>query len=141
MPDAQDIMGQVFDNGTGTMLARLIGADGDALVQADISTITYSVFLIDDQDPDNKTAAPGYLNVPLVVADVIFDTLQTDAIWTVDATGYNFLHTPDTGPSSSGGPAGEGPVFLTAGRRYLVEYTLTPASGPPIILRFRVNVI
>ncbi len=62
---------------------------------------------------------------------VLFNSLQTDSLWTVDATGYNFRHVLDVSTS---------PAFAVAGRRYLVEYQLTPAVGQVIVVRFRINV-
>ncbi len=70
--------------------------------------------------------------MPLTVADVIFNALQTDPLWTVDTTGYNFRHVLDVSAH---------PAFTVAGRRYLVEYQLTPAAGQMIFVRFRINVI
>ena len=74
----------------------------------------------------------NHANAALAVADVVFDTLQTDPIWTVDATGYNFRHVLDVSAHQA---------FTVAGRRYLVEYQLTPAAGQMILVRFRINVI
>ncbi len=62
---------------------------------------------------------------------VLFNSLQTDSLWTVDVTGYNFRHTPDVSTNAA---------FAVAGRRYLVEYQLTPALGQVIVVRFRINV-
>jgi hypothetical protein len=33
------------------------------------------------------------------------------------------------------------PAFAIAGRRFLIEYQLTPATGQVILVRFRINVI
>ena len=65
-------------------------------------------------------------------ADIIFDTLQDDASWTIDDIGYNFRHTIDVCTNQA---------FPIAGRRYLVEYRLWPALGDVIIARFQCNVI
>ena len=78
------------------------------------------------------TAVTGHTNVTLTVADVIFSTLQTDPMWTVDAIGYNFRHVLDVSAH---------PAFAIAGRRYLIEYQLTPTVGQIILVRFRINVI
>lgn len=99
------------------LLARVLAPDGDPAQQADISSIAYSVY---DLHPDPDSTQTG----TLVVADVIFDALQTDSRWTADATGYNFRW---DAPAS---------LFATGGHTYRVEVTLTPASGELIQLRW-----
>lgn len=132
MPSAEDVHGIVFKNGTATMLARVVGADAANVTQSDISTGTYSIYLLNDQDADSRTAVTGHTDAALVVADVIFDTLQTDAIWTKDSTGYNFKHEIVISSNEA---------FAIAGREYLVEVSLTPTSGELILVRFRPGVI
>jgi hypothetical protein len=132
MAEAIDIHGTAFKNGSVTLLARIVGAGGANILQADINTVKYTAYLLDDQNADSRTAVAEHANVALVVADVIFDALQTDAIWTVDATGYNFRHVLDVSAHQA---------FAVAGRRYLIEYQLTPAVGQMILVRFRINVI
>lgn len=132
MASAQDIHDTVFKNGTGTNLARVEGADGTAVTQADIASGVYSVYLLNDQDADSRTDITGHTAVAIVVADVIFDTLQDDALWDKDSTGYNFRHELDISANEA---------FSIAGRNYLIEYVLTPTSGQVILVRFRPRVI
>lgn len=132
MAEATDIHGTAFRNGSITLLAKIVGAGGANILRSDINTIKYSVYLLDDQNPDNRTAVVEHTNSPLAVADVIFNSLQTDAMWTADATGYNFRHVLDVSAHQA---------FTVAGRRYLIEYQLTPAVGQMILVRFRINVI
>ena len=132
MADAADIYGTAFKNGSATLLARVVGKDGQAVTQADIASAKYAVYLLDDQDADGRTPVAGHADVSLTVSELIFNALQTDALWTVDETGYNFRHTLDVSANQA---------FATAGRRFLVRYELTPNSGQVILLRFRVNVI
>lgn len=132
MADAADIHGTAFKNGSVTLLARVVGADGQPIVQTDIASAKYSLYLLDDQDPDGRTAVAGHTGVSLTVAEVIFNSLQTDALWTVDEAGYNFRHVLDVSANQA---------FSLAGRRFLVEFELTPGSGQVILVRFRVNVI
>ena len=138
MPEAADIHGTVFKNCGGTPLTRVLGNDGSAIQQADISSGVYSVYLLDDNDADSRTAVTGHTAGEITIASVIFDDLQIDALWVrpdgsaVDAIGYNFKHVLDVSESQA---------FTIAGRRYLVEYTLTPVSGQKILIRFRVNCI
>ena len=132
MAEAIDIYGTAFRNGSITLLARIVGLGGGNILPADINAVKYTVFLLDDQNADSRTAVAGHNDVTLPVAGVIFNALQTDAVWTVDTIGYNFRHVLDVSVS---------PAFAVAGRRYLVEYRLTPAVGQMILVRFRVNVI
>ncbi len=129
---SNDTYGTVEKGGTVTCLARIVGDAATVISQATISTATYSVFLLDDDDPDSRTVVSGHDGASLTVSAIIFNTLQTDARWTVDSTGYNFRHTIDVSSNNA---------FAVAGRNYLVEYLLMPASGQVIIVRFRLNCI
>lgn len=130
MVAAADTHAIVFKNGTSTNMARVVGADGANVTQSDITSGVYSIYLLDDQDADSRTVVTGHDAGALASANIIFDTLQTDAVWTKDDTGYNFRHTPVISVNAA---------FAIAGRNYLVEYTLTPsAAGAQVILiRFR----
>ena len=110
----------------------MVGQGGADVVQADLSAVRYTVFLLDDQDPDGRTAVANHSNVALSVAQLIFDSLQLDPLWTIDEIGYNFRHVLDVSPHQA---------FSVAGRNYLVEYQLTPMAGQVILVRFRLNVI
>jgi len=132
MAEAIDIHGSALKNGSVTLLARVVGEDAQPVTQADISSAKCSVYLLDDDDPDSRTAVTGHAGVALVVADLIFDTLQNDDLWTVDEVGYNLRHVLDVSANQA---------FAIAGRRYLVEFELTAAAGQVILVRFRINVI
>jgi hypothetical protein len=121
------IYGTVNHGSTATLLRRVKGWTGQALRQADISSIRYTIKLIDERDEADNTVVSGHSAVAVSVATSVYDTLQTDDRWTPDATGYNFAHTPDVAQNQA---------FSEIGRRYLVEYTLTPASGQVIVLQF-----
>jgi len=132
MAEAQDVHGTVFKNGSATLLARVVGATGVVINRADLAAVKYSIFLLDDRDPDGQTPVDGHTGVALTVAGVLFDTLQRDALWTRDTDGYNFKHVLDVSAHQA---------FTIAGRAYRVVYELTPTSGQPILVRFRVHVI
>jgi hypothetical protein len=80
---ARAIIGEVWEGYPATVVARVTGENGADIVKASITAITYTVY-------DQKTGAVTKTSTALVVADVVFDTLQTDDRWTIDATGYNF---------------------------------------------------
>ena len=132
MAEASDIHGNALKNGSATLLARVIGADAQAITQADVASATYSIYLLDDDDADSRTVVTGHSGVSLGVAALIFNSLQTDDLWTVDAVGYNLRHELDVSANQA---------FAVAGRRYLVEFQLTPGSGQVILVRFRLNVL
>lgn len=98
-------------NGSGS--ATGVNGEGNWLEQADISTITCKIFDLDGEDPDTPTETPT-----VTVADVVLDTpVTSNAIWTKDSTGYNFLH--DLAAS----------YFATGGNRYRIEYKVTLTGG------------
>ena len=88
------------------------GAAGTPLVEADIASISYSVF-VDDE------VVEGYEDVTLEVGDVIYDSLQG---WEEDGTGYNFRHVVDA-------------AAVTAGNISIV-YTITLADGQVVVPEF-----
>lgn len=99
----------VWEDSKVVEMARFLVA-GVAGVQSDIATIVRKIFDLSNNnieiDSDN-----------LVVANVIFDTLQTGGRWTKDPIGYNFL---DQVPYTS---------FPTGSHRYRVQYLFTGGGG------------
>jgi len=132
MADASDIHGVVFKNGSATLLARVVGADGAPVTQAGIASARYTVSLLDDGDPDAATPVVGHTAVTVSVALLIYDTLQKDNLWDVDDLGYNFKHVLNVLTH---------PAFAIAGRNYRIAFELTPASGQVVLVRFRVYAI
>lgn len=96
------------------LMARITGNDGALITQSDITSIARTIYDLDSATPDT---AIGDATAP-VVAEVVFDTLQTDDMWGTDDTGYNFL---DEVLGS----------LLTEPHRYIVKWIFTPASGQP----------
>ncbi len=99
-----------------TLLGRARTEDNSLLVQADVDNIVLRVF----ERPVDSPAAEVFSET-LTVADVVFDSMQTDARWRGDSVGYNFRYTI-TAPQlvAQGGVA----------TRYEVTINLT--SGGPI---------
>ena len=129
---AHDIHGTVFQNGTATLLARVLGNNGAPIVQADAATIDYSIYLLDDDDPDLRQPVEGHEDVALEPAAVIFNSLQPTFYgrWTLSAT------TSSISPTFRSNPA-----FPWAGKKYLVEYRLHPPAGQIVLVRFRLYAI
>lgn len=132
MGNASDIFGTVFKNGSATLLARVVGADNTPVNQADLASAEYSVYLLDHDDPDAATVVTGHEDVSINVSSLIFNTLQTDTLWDVDQTGYNFKHILDVSTNQA---------FTVAGRTYRIVFELTPTAGQTILVRFRVHAI
>ena len=132
MPNANDIYGTAFKNGSAVLMARIVDSDGEAIVQAGVSAIEYSIYELDPCRPDNLTVVAGHDGVELDASDVVFDTLQTGGLWTVDETGYNFRHEIDVTGTEA---------FPTAGVHYQVRYEITPVGGQKTIVRFQLRVI
>jgi hypothetical protein len=119
-------------NGSLLLLARIVNWDNAAIQQADVASISYTVRLIDEDDEYTTTVVSGHDGVAIAVADAIYDTLQTDSVWSVDSTGYNFKHQLDVSSNQA---------FATRGRAYFVDVAITPVSGQVIRATWRVDVI
>lgn len=132
MPQANDIHGTVFKNGSAVLMARIVDSVDSNITQAAISSISYSVYEIDPCRPDLLTLVAGHDGVTAAVSSTIFDTLQTDNAWTVDAVGYNFRHELNVSTNDA---------FPVAGVSYQVRYELTPGSGQKVIVRFQLRAI
>lgn len=132
MPHARDIHGVVFNQGAATLLARIVDADGDTIESTDIAAAEYSVLEVDECDPAGGAAVQGHDQRSLSPEQVLYDTLQTPAIWTTDAEGFNFRHDLDVATNDA---------FPQSGRLYHVRYTLTPAVGQKIVFRFALRAI
>lgn len=127
----------VFENSSGLLMARVDNWAAGYITQAIFGTAKYTIYLLDKDypdDPNTRTVVENHEDVALVIASVVFDTLQTtamDAAWTKDSTGYNFKHQIDVLTNQA---------FTIAGRQYLVVVTLVPTTGQEIVLNFRADV-
>lgn len=111
----------ILEDSAVTLRDRVVGSDGDAIQQADVSSIAYAVR--DITDPSTTVASGS-----LTVASVVYDTLQTDD-WTVDSTGYNFMTTLS------------GTCFPSGDKIYRVEVVFTMASGGPLYVIKEVSTV
>lgn len=132
MASAKDIRGTVFQNATATFLARVEDSSGALITQANVSAVAYTVSEISKDDSAVQRAIVGHENIALSKTDVVYDTLQTDSTWTVDATGYNFRHELDVSQYEA---------FAEVGQVYQVRFEVTPTTGQKIVFRFHVRCI
>jgi len=103
--------------GTGRrFLARAELADGTDILQSHFDGTGGSIACA----VRNAAGTSVYANATLTVASVVYNTLQTDALWTEDSDGYNFAFSV---PASA---------FSTVGYRHVL-FTFTPetANGNP----------
>jgi len=79
------------------------------VTQSDVETVTLSVYYL-------SGSTPGTVLYTTTVdpTDVVYDTLQIDAGWVTDTTGYNFLHAITVSRD----------IFGEGGGVYRVEYAL-----------------
>lgn len=129
MANAEHFYGTVLDNGTCRLKGQIANDAGDLLTIAGTSVASYTIYEIDPNDEDNRTAIEGHEDVALTVADVILDSPGS---WDIDDTGYNFLHEIDISTN---------PAFTLAGREYLVVVSVTPTDEQPRLGAFRQRVI
>lgn len=101
-------------------MSRVRGNSGSYITQATLSAITCKVY----------TSSGTLVSSPTVtISSAVYDTLQTsDARWTRDSTGFNFLFTV---PASA---------FPSPGL-YRVEFKFTPATGDPFHMVVRIHVL
>jgi hypothetical protein len=121
MPSPYVIKGKIWEDSGAIVMAYVVGNDGAAITQASIASATYTVRNI-------NTGVQVVPSTALTVADVVFNSNQTGAIWTEDSTGYRFKHTVYLDGSSAA-------IFTEGETKYIVEYILVPAvAGPPIFI-------
>jgi hypothetical protein len=97
----------------GSGAATGISGEGNWLEPADVATITCKVFDLDSATPNTAFATPTVT----VVTSVVDPPVTSTAIWTLDSTGYNFIH--DLAASN----------FPTGKHRIRVEYEVTLTGG------------
>lgn len=117
----ETIRGKIWEDAGATLMARIVGQDGSNITQASLTAITCKVFDLNSATPDTAVSTPS-----ITIADVVFDTLQTDSRWSFDTTGYNFRHSPSSANFSAGD------------HRYRIEYKFDPVSGDDFFVVFEV---
>lgn len=123
--------GTILEKGTVTLLARVLNWDGNVILPANVSSISYTAYTIGSSG-GTRTPIPGHTEKSLVVADVLFPTLQNDPRWTADKIGYNFRYTVDVSTNH---------IADNAGSVILIAMTLMPVSGQVIRWDYALRVI
>lgn len=104
-----------YEDSPPSLMARVTGRTGANITQASLTSITLYGYNI------ANVASPVASGVALTVSSVVFDTLQTDARWTEDDTGYNFRYDL---PAS----------YIATPGEYLFEFVFDPTSGENFVL-------
>lgn len=127
MHNAQDIRGRVFKNASASLYARIVDGDNELIVPNDIDTLSYTIFEISPERPDDLTPVEGHDEQTLDPVVVFHDTLQTSGAWNLDDVGYNFRHDIDVSTHEA---------FPVAGVEYQVRYEMIPVVGQKVVFRF-----
>ena len=111
----------IYEDTGVTCMSRILGDDAAAITQATTSTIVLNAF-------KNTSTTPTY-TASLTVADVVFDSYQTDARWSKDSTGYNFRY------------AVIASIFDAGDATYRLEFKFTPTSGSVYFVIFEIDTV
>jgi hypothetical protein len=111
----------IYEDTGVTCMSRILGDDAAAITQATTSAITIAVF--------KNTSTTATYTASLTVADVVFDSYQTDARWDKDSTGYNWRY------------AVIASVFDDGDATYRLEFKFTPTSGSQYFVIFEIDTI
>ena len=95
-------------------MARVVKSDGTHIEADDIESIICHVFDVPAKQEEGDDYEPAEFTP--VVAESVFDTLQTDSRWSKDSVGYNFRY------------AVPGEAFPAGNRIYVVQFELQPIT-------------
>lgn len=111
----------IYEDTGVTCMSRILGDDAAAITQATTSAIVLNAF-------KNTSTTPTY-TASLTVADVVFDSYQTDARWSKDSTGYNFRY------------AAIASIFDDGDATFRLEFKFTPTSGSVYFVIFEIDTV
>lgn len=122
------IIGQyeVLEDSAQVFMARILGANGEPITQASITSINFTAW-----DLAQSRTTPTTTSTALATTDVLSNTLLTSKPWSVDTIGRNFTHTVPFN------------VFGQATPEHVVEYDFTPSQSTnqkfKVVFRGRVH--
>lgn len=123
-PQVQDVL----ENSPVVLMGSIRAPNGLVVLQSDIASATLKVFDVsrDASDPSGYVGTQVGSTINLTpISSVFYNTpvnSTTDARWTNDDEGYNFLYVLDGS-------------YITAGtKNYAVEVRITPTTGLPYSL-------
>jgi len=101
----------------------------DWLAAEDVASITYTVYKVTTTFGGRSlTAVSGHSNISVPLTAVLEQPVTSD-YWTLDTTGYNFLHCPDSTSV---------PAFGDPDTAYRIVYRFVMTAGNPFVLAFDV---
>ena len=120
---------------SGVFCARIFNTNTNTLItREEIDSISYTAFKLTTKslmsNSVTRTAITGHTQIAVDKTETLLEEAIKDNYWTLDETGYNFIHIPDTR---------ENAMFSDSGN-YEVVYTINLISGNPVILTFSVTV-
>ena len=112
----------IYEDTAITCMARIQGDDAENIVKSDVTSISLKTFL-------NYGTTETATIVPVVDTSV-FNTLQdSDARWTKDSVGFNFLYQIDE------------VVFDTGDSTYRCEFKFSMNDQPDLFVIFSVDTV
>ena len=120
---------------SGVFCARIFNTNTNTLItREEIDSISYTAFKLTTKSlmssSVTRTAITGHTQIAVDKTETLLEEAICDNYWTLDETGYSFIHIPDTR---------ENAMFSDSGN-YEVVYTINLVSGNPVILTFSVTV-
>jgi len=122
-------MTTIYANSSPIVLARILNSSGGYLKQNDVSSIKLNIIQIRERD---RIPVPNWENVSIPKANVIFDELQLDSLWTDDNFGYNFKYIFEYGSNFP---------FSESDRLYLATFQIVLTNNASIVLGRRIRTI
>jgi hypothetical protein len=110
-----------------TLLARLVGRDGESLRPTDVRSIEYWIVY---ERTSVQAQTPVQHAIPIDVGQVIRTGLSTESEWLVDRVGYNFCHNVSCLTIA---------CISTSGANIELHYRLTLITGETVIASFRIR--
>ena len=129
---AREIRGSAFQGGSAVILARLVDEVDVLLDPVSVESAVYSISEMPAGEWEPRVVSLGHESVAIDVATAVLSTPAVSNGWDVDSVGYNFRHEIDTTTD---------PAFPSAGREYLLRYTLTRGGDQPVVFSARIKVI
>ena len=124
---------RIYDS--GVFCARIFNTStGALLTKEEVESITYTASRLTTKSlmsgTVTRTPVEGHSNITVDKSQVFLEEAIKDNFWSIDETGYSFIHIPNTRTNQ---------LFTEAGK-YEVLYNIQLIEGNPVVLAFEVTV-